>query len=164
VRGLSADYEEIQKITKLIHGYLDKAGVAHVTAPSGTDLVIDIRNSAVVSDGNLQSKGRCTNLPTGETELAPRNAKGSSSSTGAASTSPNRRASSSRTVYIVSYEGTRRQAFQAARGGGDEKGRQQQRLVHRRVRHRHEQERQGGRQRSRERKVFGTCHVGSETT
>ena len=76
VRGLSADYEEIQRVTKKIHGYLDKAGVAHVTSPAGTDLVIDIRNPAVVSDGNLQKKGLCTNLPTGETELAPRNAKG----------------------------------------------------------------------------------------
>jgi leucyl aminopeptidase (aminopeptidase T) len=76
VRGLSADYEEIQKLTKKIHGYLDKAKVAHVTSPSGCNLVLDIRNRAVVSDGNLQQKGTCTNLPTGETELAPRNAKG----------------------------------------------------------------------------------------
>lgn len=76
VRGLSADYTEIQRITKKIFGYLDAAAVAHVTSPSGTDVVLDIRNSAVVSDGNLQRKGMCTNLPTGETELAPRNAKG----------------------------------------------------------------------------------------
>ena len=76
VRGLSADYAEIQRITKKIHGYLDAASVAHVISPSGTDVVLDIRNPAVVSDGNLQDKGKCTNLPTGETELAPRNAKG----------------------------------------------------------------------------------------
>lgn len=76
VRGLSADYEEIQKLTKRIHGYLDKAKVAHVTSPSGCDLVLDIRNRAVVSDGYLQRSGMCTNLPTGETELAPKNAKG----------------------------------------------------------------------------------------
>lgn len=76
VRGLSADYTEIQRVTKKIHGYLDPASVAHVTSPSGTDLALDIRNPAVVSDGNLQKKGLCTNLPTGETELAPRNAKG----------------------------------------------------------------------------------------
>jgi aminopeptidase len=76
VRGLSADYTEIQRITKIIHGYLDAAAVAHVTSPSGTDVVLDIRNPAVVSDGNLQEKGKCTNLPTGETELAPKNAKG----------------------------------------------------------------------------------------
>ncbi len=76
VRGLSANYEEIQRITKKVYGYLDKASVAHVTSPGGTDVVLDIRNAAVVSDGNLQKKGICTNLPTGETELAPRNAKG----------------------------------------------------------------------------------------
>lgn len=76
VRGLSADYEEIQKLTKKVHGYLDKAKVAHVTSKSGTELVLDIRNRAVVSDGNLQKKGICTNLPTGETELAPKTARG----------------------------------------------------------------------------------------
>jgi leucyl aminopeptidase (aminopeptidase T) len=76
VRGLSADYAEIQRVTKKIHGYLDKAAVAHVKSPGGTDVVLDIRNPAVVSDGNLQKRGMCTNLPTGETELAPRNAKG----------------------------------------------------------------------------------------
>jgi leucyl aminopeptidase (aminopeptidase T) len=76
VRGLSANYAEIQRVTRKIHGYLDRASVAHVTSPSGTDVVLDIRNPAVVSDGNLQKKGVCTNLPTGETELAPRNAKG----------------------------------------------------------------------------------------
>ncbi len=76
IRGLNADYAEIQRITKKIHGYLDKAGIAHITSPSGTDLVVDTRNPAVVSDGNLQRKGMCTNLPTGETELAPKNAKG----------------------------------------------------------------------------------------
>ncbi len=76
VRGLSADYGEIQRMTAMIHAYLDKAAVAHVTSPSGTDLHLDIRNPAVVSDGNLANKGICTNLPTGETELAPRNAKG----------------------------------------------------------------------------------------
>ena len=76
VRGLSADYDEIQKLTKKIFGYLDKARVAHITSKSGTDLALDIRNKAVVSDGNLQTKGMCTNLPTGETELAPKTAKG----------------------------------------------------------------------------------------
>jgi aminopeptidase len=105
VRGLSADYEEIQSITKTIHGYLDKAGVAHVTAPSGTDLVIDIRNPAVVSDGNLQKKGLCTNLPTGETELAPKNAKGILvvDRCGEYITEPTRL--ELKDGYIVSYEG-----------------------------------------------------------
>jgi leucyl aminopeptidase (aminopeptidase T) len=105
VRGLNADYEEIQRITKKIHGYLDKAAVAHATSPSGTDLVLDIKNPAVVSDGNLQKKGICTNLPTGETELAPRNAKGILvvDRCGDYITEPTRL--DLKDGYIVSYEG-----------------------------------------------------------
>jgi aminopeptidase len=76
VRGLGANYEEIAKLCNLIFKHLDNAKVAHVTSPSGTDLVLDIRNRAVVSDGNLRAKGAGGNLPTGESELAPRNANG----------------------------------------------------------------------------------------
>lgn len=76
VRGLSADYGELLALTTRIHKELDAARVAHVTSPSGCDLVLDVRNPAVVSDGNLRTRGSFSNLPTGETELAPRTAKG----------------------------------------------------------------------------------------
>ncbi|MDH3215324.1 MAG: aminopeptidase [Candidatus Krumholzibacteria bacterium] len=76
VRGLSADYDDLMGLTKEIHRYLDAAKVAHVTSPSGCDLVLDVRNPAIVSDGNLKMRGSFSNLPTGETELAPKNAKG----------------------------------------------------------------------------------------
>ena len=76
VRGLSADYNEISKLSKRIHKLLDEAKVAHVTSRSGTDLVLDVRNRAVISDGDIRAKGAYSNLPDGETELAPRNANG----------------------------------------------------------------------------------------
>lgn len=76
VRGLSADHTELVSLTDQVYRILDKAKVARVTSPSGCDLILDIRNRAKVSDGNLKEKGSFSNLPTGETELAPRNAKG----------------------------------------------------------------------------------------
>jgi len=76
VRGLSADYEELMSLTARIHKLLNVAKVAHVTSPAGCNLVLDVRNPAIVSDGNLKTRGAFSNLPTGETELAPRTAKG----------------------------------------------------------------------------------------
>lgn len=76
VRGLSADYDELASLSTQIHSLLDAASVAHVTSPSGCDLVLDVRNSAIVSDGNIKERGSFSNLPTGETEVAPRTAKG----------------------------------------------------------------------------------------
>lgn len=76
VRGLSADYKELRTFTAKVFKLLDTARVAHVTSPSGTNLVLDINNRARVSDGDLRQRGAYSNLPTGETELAPKNAKG----------------------------------------------------------------------------------------
>ncbi len=76
IRGLSADYNELIELTDRVYKILNAARVAHVTSPSGCDLVLDIRNRAKVSDGNLKVKGSFSNLPTGEAELAPRTAKG----------------------------------------------------------------------------------------
>lgn len=76
VRGFSGDYHELATLTTRVHGLLDAANVAHVTSPSGCDLVLDVRNPAIVSDGNLKEPGSFSNLPTGETEVAPRTAKG----------------------------------------------------------------------------------------
>ncbi|MFQ5512208.1 MAG: aminopeptidase [Candidatus Krumholzibacteriia bacterium] len=76
VRGLSADYDDLIRLTDQVYQRLDAARVAHVTSPSGCNLVLDIRNHAKVSDGNLKVKGSFSNLPTGEAELAPRTARG----------------------------------------------------------------------------------------
>jgi len=76
IRGLSANYREITKITKKVYRYLNKAKKAYMTSPSGTDIEIDINNPALISDGNIREKGAFSNLPDGETELAPTNANG----------------------------------------------------------------------------------------
>ncbi|MEE9270210.1 MAG: aminopeptidase [Candidatus Krumholzibacteria bacterium] len=76
VRGLSADYDDLIKLTDQVYQLLNSAKIARVTSPSGCDLVLDIRNRAKVSDGNLKDRGSFSNLPTGEAELAPRTAKG----------------------------------------------------------------------------------------
>jgi leucyl aminopeptidase (aminopeptidase T) len=76
VRGMSADYEELIRFTGEIHKLLDAAKVAHLTSPSGCDLVLNIGNPAKRSDGDLRRRGTFSNLPTGEAELAPKTAKG----------------------------------------------------------------------------------------
>ena len=76
VRGLSADYDELIATTKEVYKLLDRAKTAYVTSPSGTDLTIDISNRARVSDGDLRARGAFSNLPTGESELAPKTATG----------------------------------------------------------------------------------------
>ncbi len=76
VRGLSANHDELIAITKDVFQLLDKAQIARVTSPSGTDLTLDIRNKARVSDGDLRARGAFSNLPTGESELAPKTARG----------------------------------------------------------------------------------------
>lgn len=76
VRGLGADYTEISKISKRVQRYLTKAKKAYVTSPSGTNIEIDTDNPALISDGNIKKRGAFSNLPDGETELAPTNANG----------------------------------------------------------------------------------------
>jgi leucyl aminopeptidase (aminopeptidase T) len=76
LRGLSVDTDELAEVANRLFRYLDGAKVVHVTSPSGCDLVLDVRNRAVVSDGNIRAKGAYSNLPAGEAEVAPRTAEG----------------------------------------------------------------------------------------
>jgi len=71
-----ADYKEISKISKKVQRYLTRAKRAYVTSPSGTNIEIDTDNPALISDGNITKRGAFSNLPDGETELAPTNANG----------------------------------------------------------------------------------------
>lgn len=106
IRGLSADYDEISKISKRVQKYLTKAKKAYVTSPSGTDIEIDINNPALKSDGNLRKKGAFSNLPDGESELAPTNANGTIviDRCGETVTRPTR--IEVKNGYIVKYENT----------------------------------------------------------
>ncbi|MCP4725294.1 MAG: aminopeptidase [bacterium] len=76
IRGLSADYDEIAGISKRVFDYLNKAKEAHVTTPYGMDLVLNIDNEAEISNGLIHGNGAFSNLPDGETELAPVTANG----------------------------------------------------------------------------------------
>jgi leucyl aminopeptidase (aminopeptidase T) len=71
-RTLSADYQKIAKLTKKLVRLLTKAKSAHITTPTGTDLVMDITGRAAHEDTGLtHKKGEYTNLPAGEAYLAP---------------------------------------------------------------------------------------------
>ena len=69
IRGLGADYDEIAETCERIRAVLDAGKTATVTTPSGTDIEIDIDNTAVASDGNISKPGAFSNLPDGESEL-----------------------------------------------------------------------------------------------
>lgn len=76
IRGLAADYDEIEKLSFKLKSYFDKAKTAKVTSPSGTDIIIELGNPADVSAGKMTNAGDFTNLPDGESETAPRSANG----------------------------------------------------------------------------------------
>lgn len=76
IRGMSADYQEVGDITKRIFRALNKAKRCHITSPGGTDLELDVNNPAMPSAAQIFKPGDFTNLPDGETSLAPRTANG----------------------------------------------------------------------------------------
>ena len=76
IRGLGADYGEIAETSERVRAALEAGKTAAVTTPSGTDLEIDIDNTAVASDGNISEPGAFSNLPDGESELAPKSING----------------------------------------------------------------------------------------
>jgi len=76
IRGLSADYSQIKTITERVQLALEMYNEADVTSPSGTKLSVDLGNAPIKSIGNITEPGMFSNLPDGETELAPTNANG----------------------------------------------------------------------------------------
>jgi len=66
------DYTELREICKKIKDELDEAVEVHITAPSGTDIVIGLRKrEAKADDGNFREKGKGGNLPCGEVFISP---------------------------------------------------------------------------------------------
>jgi leucyl aminopeptidase (aminopeptidase T) len=76
IRGLSADYAEIKRLSEYVRHVLANHQQAIVTSPSGTDLTIDLGNEPIQSIGDITQPGTFSNLPDGESELAPTNANG----------------------------------------------------------------------------------------
>jgi len=76
IRGLSADYHEIARISDRVYKELASHQVATITSPSGTRLTVELGNMPVQSIGQITTPGSFSNLPDGESELAPTNAYG----------------------------------------------------------------------------------------
>ncbi len=66
------DYSELRETCGKIKEELDKAAEVRITSPSGTDIVIGMRNrEAKADDGNFKEKGKGGNLPCGEVFISP---------------------------------------------------------------------------------------------
>lgn len=66
------DYTELKETCKKIKDEMDKAISVHITAPSGTDILIGLKNREAKSDdGNFTEKGKGGNLPCGEVFISP---------------------------------------------------------------------------------------------
>ncbi|ETR70217.1 MAG: aminopeptidase (leucyl aminopeptidase, aminopeptidase T) [Candidatus Magnetoglobus multicellularis str. Araruama] len=76
IRGLSADYDAIAKISERVYQALASHKIANITSSSGTRLTIELGNKPIQSIGQINTPGAFSNLPDGESELAPTNANG----------------------------------------------------------------------------------------
>jgi leucyl aminopeptidase (aminopeptidase T) len=72
IRGLNANYTKVAALTLKLKKHFERTTIAHVTAPNGTDITMNIAGRTVVpSKGLFHKKGESGNLPTGETFVAP---------------------------------------------------------------------------------------------
>lgn len=72
IRCLNADYRRIADMSLKLTEILDKAKVAHVTTPGGTDVTLPLEGMKGFSDtGLFKNKGDWGNLPAGEAYIAP---------------------------------------------------------------------------------------------
>ncbi|MFB6169288.1 MAG: aminopeptidase [Haloferacaceae archaeon] len=77
VAGLDADYERIAAGCESIYEQVDGAEEIHVTAPAGTDIVVEPGDRPWHRDtGLVRSPGSFSNLPAGETFVSPVTAEG----------------------------------------------------------------------------------------
>jgi leucyl aminopeptidase (aminopeptidase T) len=66
------DYTALKSMCKKVKDELDKAQETHITAPSGTDIVIGLKGREAKSDdGNFREKGKGGNIPCGEVFISP---------------------------------------------------------------------------------------------
>lgn len=72
IRGLLADYLDIKKRSEALLKLVDRAKIAHITTPSGTDLTIDLSNRFHADMGIIPEPGMSSNLPAGEVCGAPK--------------------------------------------------------------------------------------------
>ena len=72
IRTIPVNYSKMKESSLFLKDLLDKAVKVKVTAPSGTDVVIDVEGrEAMCDDGDFSSPGDGGNLPAGETFISP---------------------------------------------------------------------------------------------
>lgn len=72
IRGMSADYIKIAKLSVKLKKFLEKGKEIRVVTKKGTDISFSIEGrTSYASKGLFHAKGESGNLPTGETFLAP---------------------------------------------------------------------------------------------
>jgi leucyl aminopeptidase (aminopeptidase T) len=72
VRCLNADYHRIADLSKKLKDILDPAKIIRVTSKNGTDITLPKEGRAAKADtGIVVNRGEMSNLPAGETFLAP---------------------------------------------------------------------------------------------
>ncbi len=72
LRTLNADYARIERLTKKIGRLVDHAAHALVESDAGTRLELDLRGrSSMLDTGIVRKRGGFSNLPAGETYVAP---------------------------------------------------------------------------------------------
>jgi aminopeptidase len=72
VRCLNADYHKIAELSNKLKSILDPAKIIRVTSKGGTDITLPKEGRLALADtGIVVNKGEMSNLPAGETFLAP---------------------------------------------------------------------------------------------
>lgn len=71
-KGLTGDYQEIDRFTNKIHSMVEDVDEVHIKTPAGTDLSAKVGTYKwVASTGMIKEKGLWHNLPNGEVYTAP---------------------------------------------------------------------------------------------
>ncbi len=70
--GITADYQQVKRITEHLARLLTEAAVIRVTTPEGTDLTMQAQGrTAIAQTGFVTKPGQLSGLPDGEATLAP---------------------------------------------------------------------------------------------
>jgi len=81
-RLMSTDFDALAGRCRAVAALLTEAGEAHITCPRGTDLRLDLRGRAGISDeGDLGAPGAFGNLPCGEGFMSPAGGDGTIATT-----------------------------------------------------------------------------------
>jgi leucyl aminopeptidase (aminopeptidase T) len=81
-RLMSTDFDALAARCRAVAALLTEAGDAHITCPRGTDLRLDLRGRAGISDeGDLGAPGAFGNLPCGEGFMSPAGGDGTIATT-----------------------------------------------------------------------------------